>query len=194
MQPGPVTATAIAIGTRNRYTGLLIALGHAIIEFPLMILVMIGIGKLFESAKAQIAVGLAGGAILLVMATQMFIAARGADTAKDNPRAESPVLAGIILSAGNPYFLIWWATIGLKLATDAKEFGIWAFPLFALVHWLCDSGWLLALSWASFKGATLLGRQKLRNILFGCAAAMFLFGLKFIFDAIGSLLELVYLT
>ena len=37
-QPGPVTATAIALGSRDRYAGLLLALGHGIIEFPLMLL------------------------------------------------------------------------------------------------------------------------------------------------------------
>jgi len=37
MQPGPVTATAIAMGARNRYAGTLLAIGHGIIEFPLMV-------------------------------------------------------------------------------------------------------------------------------------------------------------
>ena len=67
MAPGPVTAAAIAIGQRSRYAGVLIAVGHAIIEFPLMILIVLGMGALFESTKTQMAVGLAGGVFLLMM-------------------------------------------------------------------------------------------------------------------------------
>ena len=193
MQPGPVSATAITSGTRNRYAGTLMAIGHAMLEFPVMILVLLGIGAFFRSPKAQIIVGLAGGLILLFMAVQMFRTARRYQQVKAQPRSEAPILAGIILSAGNPYFLIWWTTIGLKLATEAKSFGVWAFVLFALVHWLCDGGWLQALSWTSFKGATLLSGRNMRTILAGCSAAMLLFGLKFAFDALCSLYELLYL-
>jgi len=189
MQPGPVTATAIAIGTRNKYAGILMAVGHAVIELPLMILIMMGIGKLFASEKAQIAIGLAGGTVLLVMAIQMLVTAMRDRTTEEKPVKDKPVLAGLVLSGSNPYFLIWWATIGLKLATDAREFGIWSFPLFALTHWLCDGGWLQGLSWTSFKGATLLGPKKLRIVLLLCSGAMFLFGLKFIYDSVSSLVE-----
>ena len=73
MQPGPVTAAAIAIGGRNRYAGTLLALGHVIVEFPVMILIMLGIGRVFELRGFQIVVGLAGGIVLLIMATTMFI-------------------------------------------------------------------------------------------------------------------------
>ncbi|TFG49810.1 MAG: hypothetical protein E4H40_02360, partial [Candidatus Brocadiia bacterium] len=95
-----------------------------------------------------------------------------------------PVAAGILLSAGNPYFLLWWATIGLKLATDARSFGILAFPLFAITHWTVDCVWLLALSWASFKGKKLLGQESYHIVLKVCSAAMFFFSLKFIYDSI----------
>ena len=193
MQPGPVTATALVVGARNRYAGLALAAGHAIIELPLMIVITLGIGTIFKSTSMQIAIGLAGGAILLFMAVQMWVSVKRPQESQQKALNKSPILAGIILSASNPYFLIWWATIGLKLATDAKEFGLLAFPLFALVHWLCDGGWLQALSWASFKGTRLMSRQSQNTILSGCAAAMFLFGVKFILDSACSLFELTYL-
>jgi threonine/homoserine/homoserine lactone efflux protein len=190
MQPGPVTATAIAIGGRNRYAGTLIALGHAIIELPLMVLIMFGIGKVFKSPKFQIAIGLAGGIVLLIMAITMLISLKVKESSQEKNVRDKPVLAGLILSATNPYFLLWWATIGLALATTAKGFGIWAFALFALVHWFCDCLWLQALSWASFKGSSVLGPHRQRIVLMICSLALLLFGLMFIYHAARNLFKL----
>ena len=86
---------------------------------------------------------------------------------------------------------MWWATIGLGLATRAGELGIWAFVLFAVVHWLCDFVWLGALSWASYKGSTLLGERNLRIVLLICSVALIVFGLIFIYDGGNTLVKLV---
>jgi threonine/homoserine/homoserine lactone efflux protein len=191
MAPGPVTAAAIAVGARNRYAGALIAVGHGIIEFPLIILITLGMGKILESTKTQIIIGLAGGAFLFLMAIQMFIRTKTTDTAQQKVLDKKPIWAGIILSAGNPYFLLWWATIGLALATTARTFGIWVFVLFALVHWSVDCVWLHALSWASFNGVALLGPRALQIALRVCSVALFFFGLFFIYSAAGNLMRLL---
>jgi hypothetical protein len=56
--------------------------------------------------------------------------------------------------------------------------------LFTIVHWLCDLGWLEALSWTSFKGSQLLSQTHQRLVLAICAAAMLLFGAMFIYRAV----------
>jgi len=183
MAPGPVTAAAIGMGTRSRYAGPLIAVGHGIVEFPLMILIVLGAGKILKLPAAQIIIGSAGGAFLLIMAIQMLKSLRSTEEQQVTVTKSAPVLAGLILSAGNPYFLLWWATVGLSLATTATGIGIWAFVVFAIVHWLCDLIWLSALSWASFKGSALLGPRGMRIVLMICSAALFVFGLFFIYNA-----------
>ena len=190
MAPGPLTAAAIATGSRNRYAGLILALGHGIIEFPLMILIILGMGRIFESAKTQIVIGLAGGTFLLLMAIQMLISLKTVENPQSQVRKEKPILTGLILSAGNPYFLLWWATVGLTLATGAAQLGIWAFALFAIVHWLCDCIWLQTLSWASFKGAKMLGGKSQRIVLMICSAALLFFGLFFIYNAAANLIKM----
>ncbi len=182
MQPGPVTATTISLGTKSRWAGLELALGHGLIEIPLIILIMSGLDIILKSDIAQVVIGLLGGMILIYMAYTMYI-----DTKKDqNPdkksRMNNPVLAGIYLSASNPYFLIWWSTIGLNLAINARSYGIWAFAIFAVVHWLTDCVWLTVLSWASHKGTQLIGQQLHRIVLKICALALLGFGLYFIID------------
>ena len=189
MQPGPVTATAITMGARNRYAGSLMAVGHGVIEFPLMVVIILGLGKYFKLAKVQVAIGLAGGVFLILMGAQAFLSLRAKADAEPRALEAKPILAGIVLSVGNPYFLIWWATVGLALATQATKWGIWAFGLFALAHWSVDLVWLQILSWASFKGSVLLGPSGQRIVVVVCSAAMFLFGLFFIYNAANILFK-----
>jgi threonine/homoserine/homoserine lactone efflux protein len=191
MAPGPVTTAAIAMGSRSRYAGSLIVLGHAIIEFPLMLLIILGMDKLLKSNNIQIAIGLAGGIFLLIMATQMLTGLNALQTQQDKTSKHKPILTGIILSAGNPYFVLWWATVGLTLATTAGSLGIWAFALFVIAHWLTDLVWLQALSWASFKGTKLFGQKSQRIVLIICSIALLLFGLFFIYNSTNSLIKLL---
>ena len=191
MAPGPVTAAAIGMGARSRYAGMLLAIGHGIVEFPLMILIVLGMGRILKLPTAQIVIGLAGGAFLLMMAVGMLKSLRSAEIQETDVAKSAPLLAGIILSAGNPYCLFWWATVGLALATTATGMGIWAFALFAVVHWLCDFIWLSALTWASFKGTGLFGPHSQRIVLIICAVALFFFGLFFIYNAGSALIKTV---
>ncbi len=190
MAPGPVTAAAIAMGTRNRFAGALMAVGHGIVEFPLMILITLGMDKIIKSATAKIIIGFAGGLFLLVMAIQMLRSLRGAEQQEARISRGGPILAGIVLSGGSPLFLIWWGSVGLNLAVTATGFGVWAFALFAIVHWLCDLIWFSILSWASFKGSGLLGPRRQRIVLLICSLALFGFGLFFIYNAAHTLAEM----
>ena len=65
IQPGPVTATTITLGSKNKWAGTLLAIGHGIIEFPLMVIIILGMGKYFEMEIVQIVIGLAGGFFLI---------------------------------------------------------------------------------------------------------------------------------
>ena len=184
MQPGPVTATAITMGSRRKWAGVFLAIGHGIVEFPLIVLMMIGLGTIFKSDTAQMAIGFIGGTVLVFMGIQLFISARSSVYSKATTNRDKPILTGIILSLSNPYFFIWWASVGLALATQARVFGIWAFAIFAVVHWLVDLIWVTALSWASVKGSILLSPHRLRIVMMFCAAALFGFGLFFIYNAV----------
>jgi threonine/homoserine/homoserine lactone efflux protein len=191
LAPGPVTAAAIAMGARNRFAGTLMAIGHGIIEFPLIVLIILGADRILKSTPTRIGIGLAGGTVLVIMGIQML---RGlTKEVNQEPRyaRSGPLAAGILLSGGNPYFLLWWATVGLTLATRARGLGVWAFALFAVVHWSCDLIWLSALSWASFKGTVLLGPWVLRVVLLICSVFLLVFGAYYLIDAGGALVGLL---
>lgn len=184
MAPGSLTAATIAQGTRSRYAGTLISIGHGIVEIPLIFLIMLGLGVILETDSAKIAIGLIGGAFLIWMGAGMLREIRKPDFTPDKTYTTGPILTGIILSATNPYFLFWWATVGLNLAIRARNFGLIAFAAFALIHWLCDLVWLSILSFAAFAGTTILSQRNQKIILAICAAALIFFGAWFIIDAV----------
>jgi threonine/homoserine/homoserine lactone efflux protein len=189
MAPGPVTAAAIAMGARNRFAGVFMAIGHGIVEFPLIVMITLGMGVILKSSATKIVIGFAGGVFLLFMAIQMMRSLSGTEDREVKATSSGPLVAGIILSVSNPFFLIWWASVGLNLAITAAGFGIWAFALFAIVHWLCDLIWLSALSLASFKGSVLLGPRRQKKVLLVCSLALFGFGLFFIYNAASTLVK-----
>jgi threonine/homoserine/homoserine lactone efflux protein len=185
LAPGPVMTSAIAQGTKHKHAGFFISLGHSAIELPLLAAIALGIGFVFEYPAAKIGIGLIGGLYLLWMGWKMFKEFRHYQchsTVPTSPvnRSTTPFLTGFILSATNPYFLLWWATVGLNLAKDAAGFGVLAIILFAIVHSLCDMTWLEIISFASYKGSRLLSDKNQKKILIACAAAIIFFGFYFI--------------
>lgn len=182
LAPGPMTAATLAAGVRSRHAGAVIALGHAAIEVPLMLLIVAGAGTVFQVPSVQLAIGAVGGVFLLLMGIQLVAAARHVDETQATD-GRHPFVTGVVLTAANPYFLIWWATVGLALATKAVGFGILAFVLFGLVHWLCDLIWLEILSFASYKGTEVLGGRLQQVVLLVCGIMLLAFGVMFLKDA-----------
>ena len=190
LAPGPVTAATLELGARNRHAGALVAVGHGIVEFPLMVLIVLGMGYFFKIDGVRIAIGFAGGAMLLAMAVGMLRGSRRPVDPSAPPPSRGPVATGVLLSIGNPYFLLWWATVGLGLAGQAAAFGVLAFAVFAVLHWLCDLVWLEVLSQASFRGSKVMGPSAQRGVLVVCGAALVLFGGRFIVGAAAQLWSL----
>jgi threonine/homoserine/homoserine lactone efflux protein len=184
MAPGPVTAATLAAGGRRKHAGLYIAAGHGLVELPLVIFIMAGMQRWLEYRNVQIGIGVAGGLVLVWMGLQMLQQSRQKDVVDDSGFAGSnPLWIGVALTGGNPYFLLWWISVGLVLAVQAWEYGILAFGLFALIHWLCDLVWLEALSIASFKGTQIMGPRMQRIVLIICGCALLFFGALFLQDA-----------
>jgi len=188
MQPGPVTAAAVALGAKSPWAGAMMAVGHAVIEVPLIILVIAGADTLLKSDPAQISIGLAGGVFLCFIARAAWKSSRRVDSQDSFYSRTGPLTAGIITTIGNPFFFIWWATVGLALVATAQSWGLWAVGIFAVVHWLCDLLWLQAVSWASFKGTKVFGPRFYKGVLKVCAIALLLFAGLFIYTSVLRLL------
>ena len=189
MGPGPITAATLAAGARNRHAGLTMAVGHAIVELPLLVLIVAGLGRFFEIENVRIAIGLLGGVCMIMLGLQMLRDLRKPVAPSAPDMGRSTLVTGILLTAGNPYFLLWWATVGLALVTQATQLGMLAFALFGLVHWLCDLVWLEILSQTSYRGARVFSEKSQRIVLGICGFALLFFAGKFILDASAKLLS-----
>jgi threonine/homoserine/homoserine lactone efflux protein len=191
LMPGPVTAVTLARGSRDPHAGAWVALGHGVLEWPLMALMYFGVGELFKYAPVKVGIGIAGGLIMLWMGIGMLrdLDPAGA-LAEPGPSAErSPFLAGILLSAGNPYFLIWWATAGAVLVQRSLTFGIIGFFILAAAHWLCDFVWYYFLSALSFRGGKFFGRRLQRGVFVVCGLFLLYFSGYFAAKAVLELLS-----
>lgn len=183
MAPGPITAVTLSKGTKSPHAGAIIALGHGIVEIPLMILILYGFGEILKILYIKAIIGLLGGLFLLKMGLNLL---QGIKQAKINSSNDphSLLMAGIVLSLANPYFLIWWATIGSILIFRSITFGLLGFVIFMILHWFCDFFWCYFLSALSFKGGQFFGKR-LQQVLFAiCGVFLLFFSSKFIYDAV----------
>jgi threonine/homoserine/homoserine lactone efflux protein len=187
MAPGPVTAVTIGKGSQSPHSGAWIAVGHGIVEVPLMILLALGIGQFLANPALKIALGLLGGLFLIYTAIGLLREIRRENVAS-SVYAGSPLAAGVMLSLGNPYFFFWWATVGAALILQSWAFGLPGFLALCLAHWLCDFLWGYFLSALSFTGGKFFGKWFQRIIFAVCGVALLAFGGWFLYDAATSLL------
>jgi len=156
---------------------------------PLILAIRYGLGPLFQLSGVKAAIGLAGGIVLLIMGVFMIRDARTPQELTKKESVRSPLVAGILLSAGNPYFLIWWVTVGTALILKSATFGVLGFLLFILVHWLCDLGWFSFLSSLSFHGGRFFGQRFQQGVFVVCGVFLVLFSVKFFISSIGVLVS-----
>ncbi|HXY74080.1 MAG TPA: LysE family transporter [Dehalococcoidales bacterium] len=183
MTPGPMFAVTVAKSYRSPWAGAKIALGHAIIEVPIILLIYFGFTKLFQHTTFQIVLSIVGGAMLVWMGIGMFRSRKAVvEGGKDMPYGA--VTAGIVMSATNPFFLLWWATAGSMLVMKFSQFGVQGLPIFIATHWICDLVWLSLVSVVIFRTKNLWGNKLQSWILIACSLLMFGFGIWFMFSGI----------
>ena len=179
MMPGPVMVAAIAKGSENKHAGLWIALGHLMIEIPLIGIIAMGFYYILTDNWVQGIIGIGGGALLLYMGIQM-IRMREEKEVVEKAFPGHPILAGIITTVGNPYFILWWATIGATLIIGALEFGLLGILAFVVVHESCDILWDWFLSYSVHRSKE-LWTPRSHSIIFGvCGLVLVFFGIYFI--------------
>ncbi|MEM1536258.1 MAG: LysE family transporter [Candidatus Bathyarchaeia archaeon] len=183
MAPGPVFAVTVAKGYESKKAGALIALGHGVIEFPLIFLLYLGLSEFFRSVHVQKTVSFVGGIVLIFLGFQMF-RNRGKIGLKPQSSGYTSLVAGFIATTANPYFFLWWATVGATLVLNASMFGYLGIVLFAVVHWSCDLVWDTFVSITVFKSRR-LWTQKVFDVIFAfCFAVLAVFGVWFIASAL----------
>ena len=183
MMPGPMFAVTLAKSYKSPLAGAQISLGHAVIEVPLILLIYFGFARFFENNIAQIVLSLLGGAMIIWLGLAMFrVRTEVVQGGKDLPY--NAFLAGILTSGLNPFFLVWWATIGSMLIMKFLDFGIWGLSVFIVAHWLCDLVWLSLVSILVYKTKSLWGNKLQEGVFIACSLLLVGFGGWFLVSGI----------
>ncbi len=179
MMPGPMFAVTVAKSYRSWLAGIQMAVGHAVIEVPLILLIYFGFAHFFQNSLVQSGLGILGGGMIIWLGIAMF-RARAKVVEEGNDLPYSAFIAGILTSGLNPYFLLWWATVGGLLVMKFLSFGVTGLILFIVVHWLCDLVWLSLVSILVYRTRSLWGKKFQEWLFIVCSLSLIGFGAWFL--------------
>jgi threonine/homoserine/homoserine lactone efflux protein len=194
LTPGPVLIATISESTRRGFiAGPLIVLGHIAVEVMLIAALLLGLSPILKLTAAQVLVGTLGGLVLLWMGSHLLKtaskSARCPSRELERSGKHSTVVLGVLTSVSNPYFFLWWATVGsafvMKGGVMAGFVGISAF---AIGHWMSDLSWYSFVSFCTHKGRRFMTDKTYKIIMGACGVFLFALGLIFLKDGIAQLI------
>jgi threonine/homoserine/homoserine lactone efflux protein len=188
MMPGPLLAVDIAETPRHGWkTGPVLCIGHAIAEVAVVMVLSLGVAAVASEPLVARTIGVVGGLALVLMGGSMAY-----DTLKqrisyedrtEGKQAEMKLAGkGITASLSNPYWFVWWVTVGLALLLKGQEFGIFGAVVVYFGHILSDFVWYTVVSVLLWNGRKLLMGTGLKVLLLTCAAFLLYLGGSFIYD------------
>lgn len=187
--PGPVLTITLSESVKRGFkVGPLIVLGHALLEVPVVVGVTLGLARFLQRREVSIGIAASGAVILFYLAWLTYRESRG-------PLMEDCVVRtgikgwwdlpwkGILTSLSNPYWFLWWATIGLAYMTLAMKWGIRGVSAFYIGHISADLAWYSLVSALVASGRRFISEARYSWLLRICAVAFFFFGVYFAWRA-----------
>ncbi len=190
MMPGTLLTVTISESSRRGFiAGPLLIVGHSILELALLIALLLGLAPFFEQQGFFVLISLVGGSILLWMAIGMFRALPSLSISWETQQVDRSnlVVTGALMSIANPYWIIWWATIGIGYILHSKQYGLWGLVFFFIGHILADFAWYAVVSAAVGKGRAFFSDRIYKGVIGTCAAILVLFACFFIYKAIHAI-------
>ena len=192
MMPGPLlTVTVAQTARRGMVVPVLLMLGHSLLELAVVVGLAFGLGHFLKHRPVIGTITVLGGAMLLWMGWGMIRDARrgvlefeGVST-KDGPAGSegmlrSPLALGMALSISNPYWVIWWATIGLTFFAALSQNALVTIAAFYFGHIMGDILWYLAVGIAVSRGRRVINPSVYRWVAQFCGAFLLFLGGSFL--------------
>jgi len=182
VMPGPVLTVTISESAKRGFmAGPMIVLGHGILELSLMILIIFGFANIVNRPGVIGVVGLAGGVVLIGLSYGMLKNLKNLrlDLTPDQNISGNPVIAGILTSLANPYWTIWWATIGVGYVVIAMKFGMMGILFFFIGHIAADLAWYSGISFLVTRGRKHISDRIYRGIILVFAPVLIFFAVTF---------------
>jgi threonine/homoserine/homoserine lactone efflux protein len=182
LAPGPLFFATITYGIKGgAKSGFMVALGHTVFEFPLIIAMALGILSLINVAQAKPFIGIIGSAAIIVFgALQLRSALNHGATLTENTNLKIPTnafLVGLLFTGLNPFFIIWWLTIGMKLVLDslllASLVGV---GIMYVSHVWIDYAWLMFISHIANKASNFIKERWMKVLMVSLSLILIIFG------------------
>ena len=193
--PGPLFFVNLFYGSKyGSIMGLKIAVGHTLVEFPLLVLLFYGVSK-FSAVSVSDSdilkiIGIVGGVFMIFFSfMQIYPVIKNKSLETNNQYSKyaikNAILVGMIFTGLNPFFLVWWSTIGLKLVSDSvNNFGyLNGIILLFFSHIWMDYFWLWITSFMSSKGRSIVKERVYRLLLLFFSTVIGIFGLYLLVNA-----------
>ncbi|MFC1919444.1 LysE family translocator [Chloroflexota bacterium] len=195
LMPGPLLALTISEVARHGFwAGPALIVGHAIGELITVIALAKGLGKLLKHPIAFGVIGLAGGGFLLWMGYGILITWNStllpgfdATTTSTSAFSGSIVVSGLVVSITNPYWVLWWATVGSTyVALSIQKGKVPGLSVFYTGHILSDIAWYTIVSLGIAGGTAIVSPAWYEGLLLACGIALLGLGGYFILSGIRS--------
>ena len=191
LMPGPLlTYTVAAAARRGFWAGPVIMLGHGALELALLVLLLLGVGAIINQPWIMGLVALTGAAVLWWLGYDLFSSVRTThlDLSGTGGGQFHPFWAGVVMSLANPYWLIWWVTLGLSYVLFAYTYGLWGIAFFFVGHFLADLVWYSLVAMAVAQGKRFLSDRLYQGFMMACALFLLVFGCLFGYHGVKTLL------
>ena len=187
LSPGPTLAYTIRESVRTGFwAGPMVSLGHSLLELVVVIGLALGVAQITENSLSVALIGLVGGAFLLWMGWGMLRhpdkgapASDGASQKQGRQRLYVPFLGGIGMSLSNPFWFVWWVTVGAAFMTKSLEVGAVGVAAFYLGHIVADIGWYTLVSFGVASGRRFVTPRLYKAIMQACGTFIIFLGLYF---------------
>lgn len=190
LTPGPLFFATIAYGIRGgAKSGLMVALGHTAIEFPLVIAIALGMFSVINVVQSKLFIGLIGSVAIIVFGSLQLRGALKQGTAlDDNTSLRIPTnafLVGLLFTGLNPFFIIWWLTIGVKLVMDslllASLIGV---CIMYVSHVWIDYAWLTFVSHLAKRAANFIRGRWMKILMVSLSVILIALGAIMLMDVL----------
>jgi threonine/homoserine/homoserine lactone efflux protein len=166
-----------------------LVLGHGLLELAMVAGLVGGLGHFLEKSLVAGIIGLGGGLFLLWMGYSIIRSTgRNSVSFNDEPSPTiargNPVLAGILVSVSNPYWLVWWAAVGSSYVVWAMRVGIVGLVAFYSGHILSDLAWYSLVSLLVASGRRIVKDKVYQGLLLVCGLFLLGLGGYFVFSGI----------
>lgn len=195
VSPGPLLAFNIRETVRHGFmAGPYVAAGHALLELATVVALSFGVARIMDWEPAVAAIGVLGGLFLVWMG--IGIVRNPGHGAPDTPGVppvathhgvREPVVGGVLVSLSNPYWTLWWLTVGATFMARSVELGVVGIGAFYLGHVLSDFSWYTLVSAALASGRRLVTVRVYKGIMLACGVFLAAMGGYFVVTGMATL-------